>query len=118
MGLDRRREGDVTAGAALPLPPLMVRSEIAVLRFGLGARPGELSSAADDPRGWLRAQIRGAVPRAGDTPLAPCEQIFAGVLAARDEQRQMRRSGAGRQEIDEDAKAAVNVLRDAYLPHY
>ena len=65
----------------------MVRSEIAVLRFGLGARPGELSSAADDPRGWLRAQIRGAVPRAGDTPLAPCEQFFAGVLAARDEQR-------------------------------
>ncbi len=96
----------------------MVRSEIAVLRFGLGARPGELSSAAGDPRGWLRAQIRGAVARAGDTPLAPCEQIFAGVLAARDEQRQMRRTGAGRQETDGEAKLLLNVLRDAYLPHY
>jgi uncharacterized protein (DUF1800 family) len=96
----------------------MVRSEIAVLRFGLGARPGELSAAAGDPRGWLRAQIRGAVPRAGDTPLAPCEQIFAGLQAARDERRQMRRIGAGRQETEEEAKAALNVLRDAYLPHY
>jgi uncharacterized protein (DUF1800 family) len=96
----------------------MVRSETAVIRFGLGARPGELSSAAGDPRGWLRAQIRGAVPRAGETSLAPSEQIFAGVLAARDVQRQMKLMGAGRQEADEEAKAPLNVLRDAYLPHY
>jgi uncharacterized protein (DUF1800 family) len=96
----------------------MVRSEIAVIRFGLGARPGELNSAAGDPRGWLRAQIRGAVPRAGETALAPSEQIFAGVLAARQVQRQMKLMGVGRQETDADAKAALNVLRDAYLPHY
>jgi len=96
----------------------MVRSETAVLRFGLGARPGELSSAAGDPRGWLRAQIQGAVPRAGETALAPSEQIFAGVLAARQVQRQMKLMGVGRQEADADAKAALNVLRDAYLPHY
>jgi uncharacterized protein (DUF1800 family) len=110
--------GNVNPGAAPPLPPLMVRSEIAVLRFGLGARPGELSLAAGDPRGWLRAQIRGAVSRAGDTSLAPSEQIFAGVLAARQVQRQLKRMGAGRQETDEEAKAALNVLGDAYLPHY
>lgn len=30
---------------------------IAVTRFGLGAKPGELSDAANDPRGWLKAQI-------------------------------------------------------------
>jgi uncharacterized protein (DUF1800 family) len=34
-----------------------VRTIAAVNRFGLGARPGELS-AADDPRGWLQAQLR------------------------------------------------------------
>src|ERR1700722_12810238 len=96
----------------------MVRSEIAVLRFGLGAQPGELTSAAGDPRGWLRAQIRGAVARAGDTALAPSEQIFAGVLAARELQRQMKRMGTGREETGEEAKAALNVLRDAYQPHY
>jgi uncharacterized protein (DUF1800 family) len=96
----------------------MVRSEIAVIRFGLGARPGELSSVAGDPRGWLRAQIRGAVPHAGETSLAPSEQIFAGVLAARQAQRQMKLMGAGRQETDAETKTALNVLRDAYLPHY
>lgn len=30
---------------------------IAVTRFGLGAKPGELGDAANDPRGWLKAQI-------------------------------------------------------------
>ncbi|WP_367183363.1 DUF1800 family protein [Phenylobacterium sp.] len=31
---------------------------IAVTRFGLGARPGELDTAANGPRDWLKAQIR------------------------------------------------------------
>jgi uncharacterized protein (DUF1800 family) len=30
---------------------------IAVNRFGLGARPGELAAAASDPRGWLERQL-------------------------------------------------------------
>jgi len=30
---------------------------IAVTRFGLGAKPGEMAAAADDPRGWLKAQV-------------------------------------------------------------
>jgi uncharacterized protein (DUF1800 family) len=37
---------------------------IAVNRFGLGARPGELDAARGDPRGWLEAQLApAAVPR-------------------------------------------------------
>ncbi len=36
----------------------MVQAEIAVLRFGLGARPGDLAAAAGDPRAWLTAQIK------------------------------------------------------------
>lgn len=35
-----------------------LNAAIAVTRFGLGARPGEIAMAASDPRGWLRAQIR------------------------------------------------------------
>lgn len=31
---------------------------IAVTRFGLGARPGEIAAAMDDPRAFLKAQIR------------------------------------------------------------
>jgi uncharacterized protein (DUF1800 family) len=93
----------------------MVVPEIAVLRFGLGARADDLKQAAGDPRGWLRAQTRGPVSRAGDTPLASSAQIFAAVLAAREERQQMRRAAAG----DSDAvKLELNVLRDAYMPHY
>lgn len=39
-------------------PPDALTAAIAVTRFGLGARPGEIERAAADPRGWLLAQIR------------------------------------------------------------
>lgn len=35
---------------------------IAVNRFGLGARPGELEAAARDPRGWLHTQLDAVPP--------------------------------------------------------
>lgn len=40
---------------------------IAVTRFGLGARPGEIEAASRDPRGWLLAQIR---REGADQPIA------------------------------------------------
>jgi uncharacterized protein (DUF1800 family) len=95
----------------------MIRAEIAVLRFGLGARPGDLAIAAADPRAWLTAQIQGAVPLAGNTPLAPSDQIFTELLAARDERQQMKRETGG-EAAGSTAVAAFNPVRDAYLPHY
>jgi uncharacterized protein (DUF1800 family) len=97
----------------------MGHTEIAVLRFGLGARPGDLAAAAGDPRAWLREQIKGAVLLAGSTPLAPSDQIFTEILAARDRRQEMRRESAAQPEIA--ASTAVppfNPVRDAYLPHY
>lgn len=91
----------------------MMQTEIAVLRFGLGARPGDLKAAAGDPCGWLTAQIRGAVPLAINTPLTPSDQIFAAYVAARDEQQQMRREAAAT-----DAGIAFNAIREAYQPQY
>ncbi len=97
----------------------MLQPEIAVLRFGLGARPGDLAEAAGDPRGWLRAQIQGAVPPVTTTSLAPSDQIFAAVLAARQQRQEMRAGLRDRQMPSEgDAKIALGLLRDAYLPHY
>jgi len=92
-----------------------MQAEIAVLRFGLGARPGELDAAASDPRGWLAAQIKAPVPLVGTTHLAPSEQIFAELLAARDE-RQLMKQQTSRSPTD--AKIAFNPVRDVYLPHY
>jgi uncharacterized protein (DUF1800 family) len=102
----------------------MIQAEIAVLRFGLGARPGDLAAAASDPRAWLWAQIAGPAQLAGNTPLAPSDQIFTEVLAARDERQEMRREATVRSAAVDTtaagatAAAAFNPVRDAYLPHY
>jgi uncharacterized protein (DUF1800 family) len=91
----------------------MMQTEIAVLRFGLGARPGDLTAAAADPRGWLSSQIKGAVPLAVQVSLSPSDQIFAAYVEARQERQEMKReSGA-----DSD-KSAFNAVREAYQPHY
>jgi len=98
----------------------MIQTEIAVLRFGLGARPGDLAAAAGDPRGWLTVQLKGPVQLAGNTPLTPSDRIFAELLAARDERQQMRKEAANQGANDSPAAAAAafNPVRDAYLPHY
>src|ERR1700722_12849732 len=94
----------------------MLQSEIAVLRFGLGARPGDLAAAAGDPRAWLTAQVKGEVQLAGNTPLAPSDQIFAELLSARNERQEMKRETAV--QVSADPKAVFNPVREAYLPHY
>jgi uncharacterized protein (DUF1800 family) len=53
-----------------------LNAAIAVTRFGLGARPGEIDQAANDPLGWLKSQIRreGAdqpLPSAYPLPVRP-----------------------------------------------
>jgi uncharacterized protein (DUF1800 family) len=97
----------------------MMQTEIAVLRFGLGARPGDLTAAAGDPRAWLTAQIKGAVPLAGNTPLAASDQIFAELLAARHAVRDKKREAAVQPSDPKTLAApAFNPVRDAYLPHY
>jgi uncharacterized protein (DUF1800 family) len=93
----------------------MMQAEIAVLRFGLGAKPGDLAAAADQPRAWLMSQIRGPVPLAVNTLLAPSAQIFAGLLAARDERQKMQQASAAE---SPDAKVIFNAVREAYQPHY
>jgi uncharacterized protein (DUF1800 family) len=93
----------------------MMQAEIAVLRFGLGARPGDLAAAAQEPRAWLLAQIRGPVPLAVTSPLAPSDQIFAGLIAARDERQKIKQTSAPE---SPDAKVAFNAIREAYQTHY
>ncbi len=41
----------------MALPDNDTMAAIAVTRFGLGARPGEIDAAKGDPRGWLKSQI-------------------------------------------------------------
>lgn len=41
----------------MDLPDRTLQSAIAVNRFGLGARPGEIAEVSHDPTGWLQAQV-------------------------------------------------------------
>jgi uncharacterized protein (DUF1800 family) len=68
----------------VPLPPFPDRGRawIAVHRFGLGPRPGEVEAARGDPEGWLLAQLR---VRPGAPPLDRLpdhEALHAKVLRA------------------------------------
>ena len=87
-----------------------LQSAIAVTRFGLGARAGELQGASGDPQGWLAAQIRtsGAdIPLAADgSPLPSGQERWQALQVARAAEK-----AAG---ADPDArKAAMQPLRDA-----
>src|SRR6202046_2288957 len=93
----------------------MMQAEIAVLRFGLGAKPGDLAAASAEPRAWLLSQIKGPVPLAVNSPLAPSDQIFASLMQARDERQKMKQASATE---SPDAKVAFNAIREAYQPHY
>ncbi len=97
-----------------------MQAEIAVLRFGLGARPGDLAAAAPDPRAWLKSQIQGPAPLAIDARLAPSDQIFEALVAARDERQEMKRESAAKSADAQaqDAKVVFNAVREAYQPHY
>ena len=88
----------------LSLPSKDMMAAIAVTRFGLGARPGEIDAAKADPQGFLVAQIRreGAdIPQdGGETAAQRFEQM-------RDYQQQRRQE---RQQKDgEGDKTAANA---------
>ena len=50
---DKRKEAQ-----GVPLPDKEMQAAIAVTRFGLGAKPGEIAEARGDPQGFLKGQIR------------------------------------------------------------
>jgi uncharacterized protein (DUF1800 family) len=90
--------------------PRLVQASIAVTRFGLGARPGELEAAGSDPQGWLLAQIRpdGAdLPVAADgSPLPSAQDRYQALVASRAAERAAGADMEGR-------KAALQPLHDA-----
>jgi uncharacterized protein (DUF1800 family) len=67
-----------------------LEAAIAVTRFGLGARPGEIDAARADPRAFLKAQIR---PEGADQPegrLAPSSENIAVFQGLRRERRELK----------------------------
>ncbi|GJD46644.1 hypothetical protein AFCDBAGC_4527 [Methylobacterium cerastii] len=54
---------------------------LALNRFGVGARPGEVARIAADPRGWLRAQLSQPAAALIDDPALPSSDAAARQLA-------------------------------------
>jgi len=99
----------------LSLPSKDMMAAIAVTRFGLGARPGEIETAKADPQGFLTAQIRreGAdLPQDGGESAV---QRFGQMRDYQEQQRVARQKKDGEATDDaalQAAKAAQIVLRD------
>ena len=89
--------------------PNDLNAAIAVTRFGLGARPGEIATAAADPQGWLRSQIR----RAGADQPQEAPETSATRIRAFRVYRTDRRAAAGETRTGEDPVAvAARMLRE------
>jgi uncharacterized protein (DUF1800 family) len=74
---------------------------IAANRFGFGAKPGELSTIAPDPRGWLKAQLK---PDPAAVTGTPSGKQLAALF-------QTRREHKGEPDV---VKAFAKTLREAF----
>jgi uncharacterized protein (DUF1800 family) len=84
-------------------------SAIAVTRFGLGARPGELAAAAADPPGWLHSQIRPA--EGADQPQASPETAVTRLKAFREYRADVTAARRG-EEAQDPVQIAARMLRE------
>jgi uncharacterized protein (DUF1800 family) len=85
---------------------------IAAHRFGLGPRPGELSSIGD-PRGWLEHQLRGSYQAPAQlASLSSSPDILGAFIDARRERRVRRKDGG------DPVQQTVNLIRELVVPHY
>jgi uncharacterized protein (DUF1800 family) len=74
-----------------------LQAAIAVTRFGMGARPGDLDQARGDPKAWLLSQIR---PEGADQPQGPAPSTperLAALAQFREDRRDARKVDAAMQ---------------------
>jgi uncharacterized protein (DUF1800 family) len=90
-----------------------MKAAIAVTRFGLGARPGEIDQARGDPQGFLKSQIRrsGADQPAGPAPTTA--QRMADFRSYQRERREVRLEKAADVRPQKAADPANPAMMDA-----
>lgn len=92
---------------------MSIEGAIAVQRFGLGARPGEIETASRDPKTWLKDQLQ--APANQPAPLGDAKLMSAGELVVDAEQfrqkekalREARKDG----QVDQEAQKALYKTR-------
>lgn len=96
----------------MPQNDTTLNAAIALTRFGMGARPGEIERVAADPTGWLQTQIRPT-----GTPVPPgrfpssSDQVQAFLSYRQDGQarRQTRRPSGGETATDMEASSPTGM---------
>jgi len=91
---------------------------IAANRFGLGARPGELTQIGSQPRDWLRAQLAGAPPLLTGGELHSSAETLARGLEVRRELREAKRAAAAEPPTEANAVAALMKVGQVFRPIY
>lgn len=92
-------------------------SVIATNRFGLGARPGELSAVGSDPRGWLKAQIRKVQPPSDEIAALPSgPSILEEFFEQREVRQELKKAQAGKQ--NEAAAKLAQSVKKTLAPRY
>lgn len=86
-----------------------VNAAIALTRFGLGARPGEIQRLSD-PRGWLDGQIRSS---GAPNPQGPSETSVERMQAFLDYQRDAQQVRQARQDMPPPAAGARRMANPA-----
>ncbi len=81
---------------------------IALNRFGLGARPGDLSAASADPRGFLAQELKQGDAALLATDLPSSEEALVQVFGIRQRRKEERRRAAATagESVGQGAKAA------------
>jgi uncharacterized protein (DUF1800 family) len=89
---------------------------IAANRFGLGAKPGDLDIIGSDPRGWLKAQLKGPPPVLAAPGLKSVSEILAeGFKLTRERREQQREASSS---SPETLQAVLKRLPQFYRPIY
>src|SRR5689334_12569350 len=94
---------------------------IAANRFGLGARPGELSGIGKDAPDWLLRQLKGAPPVLSGEGLKPSAETLARALELRKEmvaERRANKNDDNANSEDRQKVAAALKLPAIYRPVY
>jgi uncharacterized protein (DUF1800 family) len=111
--------GDSLASRSVRRPMgLRLTSAIAANRFGLGARPGDLSAIGGDGRDWLRAQLKDAAPQLADPQLRSSSDILAQALELRREIRASRQAAASADDTVTPQVAAQMKVPQLLRPIY
>lgn len=106
----RRRRVDRSKGKCI----LNIDTAIAVNRFGLGARPGDLEHADADPKRWLLQQLAGPSRRPGELAGLPdASSVFVEVQTLRRQRRARRLESA-----DDSAADFVEDFGRVVRRHY